>query len=158
MGIKIMFEEFQEKPHLSSEDLIEYVFSFSEISRLLDMGLVDEKIVTAYLSHLLIQGNLPHYEDLIMTALWANNLWDLKDSLRSLSEKEGVDASSLLKKIIAWLFKKGYLERLDGFELVEVLNDLVTYFEFPEKERQLFCVSYEDFPLLMPRVKSYLGL
>lgn len=158
MGIKIMFEEFQEKPHLSSEDLIEYVFSFSEISRLLDMGLVDEKIVTAYLSHLLIQGNHPDNEELIMAALWANNLWDLKDSLRSLSEKEGVDASSLLKKIIAWLFQKGYLERLDGFDLVEVLNDLVTYFEFPEKERELFCVSYEDFPLLMPRVKSYLGL
>lgn len=69
-----MLEEFQEKPYLSSEDLIEYVFSFSDLLRLLDMGLVDEKNVTTYLSHLLIQGNLPHYEELIIRALWAESL------------------------------------------------------------------------------------
>lgn len=90
--------------------------------------------------------------------LYGLNLWDLKDSLRSLSEKEGVDSSSLLRKIIAWLFQKGYLEKLNGFDLVEVMNDLVTYFEFPEKERELFCVSYEDWSLLIPCLKSYLGL
>lgn len=158
IGIKIMFEEFKDKPHLSFEDLVEYKFSFSELLRLLDMQLVDEKIVATYLSHLLSQDTLPHFEDQIVRALWSNNLWDLKDSLKILAEKEGIDDSSLLKKIISWLFQKGYLEKLSNFDLVEVMNDLVVHFEFPEKERELFYVSYEDGPLLMLRLKSYLGL
>ena len=150
-----MFEEIKEFDKINVEFLKQYSPSFRDLLNLYCFHFLDSTVLKDYFSVLLTKLNTE--EDLIIEILISEDEKIIKEYLEKLAfnEKEHVSlANSTIWLILKWLDET--LKLPVGFDLVELCNDLVVHFNFPQIEKDMLYMSLADWESLEKNLKVYL--
>lgn len=147
-----MFEEFEK---VNVGFLKQYSPSFKDLFNLYCFQFLDSIVLKDYLSVLLTKCNTE--DGLIVEILIAEDEKAIKKDLEKLASNEK-EHNSLVNTTI-WLILKWFDETSKlprGFDLVELCNDLVVHFNFPQIEKDMLYISLADWEPLEKNLKFYL--
>lgn len=150
-----MFEEIKELHKIDLEFMKLHGPCFKDLLNLSELQFLDFSVIKDYLSFSL--ESHAKEEALILSILISNDKEEIKELLGKLASEER-DQKNLVNSsmwlILKWFEQTSKLPR--GFDLVELCNDLVVHFNFPELEKKLLYQSLADWEILESNLQTYL--
>jgi len=148
-----MFEEVKELRKINIDFLKSYKPSYRALLNLYRIKLLNSDVVKDYLAFLVELNK--EQEDIVIAVLISENEKSFEYYLERLESQEQNHAKhESIWLILKWFQTKSLLPR--GFDLVELCNDLVVHFQFPELEKKVLYKSLSDWHLLEREILTYL--
>jgi hypothetical protein len=148
-----MFEEVKELRKINIDFLKSYKPSYRALLNLYRIKLLNPDVVKDYLAFLVELNK--EQEDIVIAVLISENEKSFEYYLERLESQEQSHAKhESIWLILKWFQTKSLLPR--GFDLVELCNDLVVHFQFPELEKKVLYKSLSDWHLLEREILTYL--